>query len=54
MLSRSSKKVVKVPSSKVLEEVVQGELKTLDDSSQIEIKGGEVFFSHVRTGGSSQ
>ena len=48
------KDLVKVPASKVLEEVVHGELKPLDDNATIDIKGCEIFISHVRTGGSSR
>jgi hypothetical protein len=48
------KEIVKVPATKVLEQVVGGEPKLLDDSATIEIKGGEIFFAHVRTGGSSR
>lgn len=47
------KKLVGVDPSRELDEVVHGELKPLDDNARIEIKGGEVFVSHVRTGGSS-
>jgi hypothetical protein len=36
-----------------LDEVVHGEFKALDDNSHIDVKGGEIFVSHVRTGGSS-
>jgi hypothetical protein len=48
------KEIVHVPASKVLEQVIAGELKLLADNETIEIKGGEVFISHVRTGGSSR
>jgi len=47
------KKLVGVDPARELDEVVHGELKPLDDNARIEIKGGEVFVSHVRTGGSS-
>lgn len=47
------KKLVGVDSSKELDEVVHGELKPLDDNQTIHIKGGEVFISHARQGGSS-
>jgi hypothetical protein len=47
------KKLVGVDPSKELDEVVHGELKPLDDSHRIHIKGGEVFISHARQGGSS-
>jgi hypothetical protein len=47
------KKVVGVDPSKELDEVVHGELKPLDDNQEIHIKGGEVFISHARQGGSA-
>jgi hypothetical protein len=47
------KQLVGVDAARELDEVVHGELKPLDDNARIDIKGGEVFVSHVRTGGSS-
>lgn len=47
------KKLVGVDPSKELDEVVHGELKPLDDNQHIHVKGGEVFISHARQGGSS-
>ena len=47
------KDLVGVPSDKELDEVIDGNLTMLDDSASVTIKGGEVFFSHVRRGGSS-
>jgi hypothetical protein len=47
------KREVHVDAEKELEEIVHGELKPLDDAATITIKGGEVFVSHVRRGGSS-
>ena len=47
------KKLLEVDASRALDEVVHGEFKPLDDSARIHIKGGEVFVSHVRDGGSS-
>lgn len=47
------KRLVGVDAARELDEVVHGELKPLDDNAHIHIKGGEVFVSHVRTGGSS-
>lgn len=44
---------VGVPANYELEQVKDGRLTPLDDSSEIEICGGEVFVSHVRRGGSS-
>jgi hypothetical protein len=36
-----------------LDEVIDGIFKPLNDNDEIHIKGGEVFVSHVRQGGSS-
>jgi hypothetical protein len=36
-----------------LEQVIDGKLHPLPDDGSIEIKGGEVFVSHPRSGGSS-
>jgi hypothetical protein len=47
------KKILDVPSDKDLDQVINGDLTTLDDSATVTIAGGEVFFSHVRRGGSS-
>lgn len=47
------KRLVGVDAARELDEVVNGELRPLDDNSRVHIKGGEVFVSHVRTGGSS-
>jgi hypothetical protein len=47
------KNKVGVDPSKELDEVVHGELKPLDDNQKIHIRGGEVFISHARQGGSS-
>jgi hypothetical protein len=47
------KKLVGVDPSKELDEVVHGELKPLDDNQKIHIRGGEVFISHARQGGSA-
>jgi hypothetical protein len=47
------KSLVDVPAEKELDQVINGNLTTLDDSASVTIKGGEVFFSHVRRGGSS-
>ena len=48
------KQLLGVDASKDLDEIVGGELKPLQDTDRITIKGGEVFISHARTGGSSQ
>ena len=47
------KKQVGVDASRALDEVIAGEFKPLDDNQRITIKGGEVFVSHARQGGSS-
>ncbi len=47
------KKVVGVDASRALDEVIGGEFKPLDDNARITIKGGEIFVSHARQGGSS-
>jgi hypothetical protein len=47
------KELIGVPAEKELDQVIEGNLTTLDDSASVTIKGGEVFFSHVRRGGSS-
>ena len=47
------KQLVGVDPARELDEIVHGELKPLDDNARVVIKGGEVFVSHVRTGGSS-
>ena len=36
-----------------LDQVVDGEFQALADDAELHIKGGEVFISHVRQGGSS-
>ena len=43
----------KVPLAYELEELIQGKLQPLPDDGTVEIKGGEQFFSHPRTGSSS-
>jgi len=47
------KVLVGVDPSRALDEVIDGRLKPLRDDQRITIKGGEVFVSHVRHGGSS-
>lgn len=47
------KSVLGVDASQALDEVIGGEFKPLEDSQHITIKGGEVFVSHARHGGSS-
>jgi len=47
------KTLVNVPADKDLDQVIDGNLTTLADTATITINGGEIFFSHVRRGGSS-
>lgn len=47
------KEKVNVNADKQLDQVIGGEFKPLGDQDHIVIKGGEVFVSHVRSGGSS-
>jgi hypothetical protein len=42
-----------VPIDYELDLVVDGQFKHLADDAEIKIKGGEIFISHVRRGGSS-
>jgi hypothetical protein len=42
-----------VDASQALDEVIGGEFKPLEDTQRITIKGGEVFVSHARHGGSA-
>lgn len=47
------KKLGDVPQADELEQLVDGKLKPLPDDATVNIKGGEIFMSHVRSGGSS-
>jgi hypothetical protein len=47
------KEKVGVDATRALDQVINGEFHPLDDDGHIVIKGGEIFVSHVRTGGSS-
>lgn len=47
------KQEVGVDASLAIDQVISGEFKSLNDSDHVHPKGGEVFVSHVRTGGSS-
>lgn len=47
------KKLGEVPVADELEQVVDGKLTPLADDGTVTIKGGEVFMSHARSGGSS-
>ena len=43
-----------VPQADVLEQLIDGKLTPLPDDGAVTIKGGEVFLSHVRDGGSAK
>lgn len=47
------KKLIGVPPSQELEQVIDGQFKLLDNDDRIEIRGGEIFVSHGKGGGSS-
>jgi hypothetical protein len=47
------KSKLNVPADYELDEVINGEFKALNDEAKVDIKGGEVFVSHVRQGASS-
>ena len=47
------KKVGGVPLADELEQLIDGKLNPLPDDGAVTIKGGEIFMSHVRSGGSS-
>lgn len=47
------KRLIGVDASQELDQVVDGQFKPLGDDDRIVIKGGEVFVSHARCGGSS-
>jgi len=47
------KTVGEVPQADELEQVIDGKLTPLRDDESVVIKGGEVFMSHVRDGGSA-
>ena len=47
------KKVGEVPAADELEQLINGKLTPLPDDGAVTIKGGEIFMSHVRSGGSS-
>lgn len=42
-----------IPLADELEELLKGKLEPLPDNGSVDIKGGEKFFSHPRTGSSS-
>ncbi len=47
------KEKIGVEASQELDQVIDGQFQPLGDSERIVIKGGEVFVSHCRGGGSS-
>lgn len=47
------KKLGDVPLGDELEQLIEGKLQPLADDGAVTIKGGEVFMSHARSGGSS-
>ncbi len=47
------KTVGKVPLNHALEQVIDGQIVPLDDNGSVVIKGGEVFLSHIKDGGSA-
>lgn len=47
------KKLGDVPLADELEQVIDGKLTPLPDDGAVTIKGGEIFKSHPRSGGSS-
>ena len=47
------KKLGDVPLADELEQLIDGKLTPLPDDGAVTIKGGEVFVSHVRSGGSA-
>lgn len=42
-----------VPANEILSELKGGKFHDLNDNAHVEIKGGEVFVSHLPSGGSS-
>ncbi len=47
------RKLLDVDPTYAIDEEINGTLTPLDDTRHVTIKGGEVFFAHPRTGGSS-
>lgn len=47
------KKVGEVPLNHELEQIIKGKITPLDDNGFVVIKGGEIFISHPKDGGSS-
>lgn len=47
------KTVGEVPLNHALEQVIDGQIVPLDDNGSVVIKGGEVFISHIKDGGSA-
>lgn len=42
-----------VPLNHMLEQLIDGQLTPLGDNDSVVIKGGEVFISHIKDGGSA-
>ena len=47
------RKIGSVPANEILSELKGGKFHDLNDNAHVEIKGGEVFVSHLPSGGSS-
>lgn len=47
------KKLVGIAENMDVDEVVKGKFEPLSESKKVQIKGGEIFVSHVKTGSSS-
>ena len=47
------KKIGGVSLNHMLEQVINRKLTPLDDNSSVVIKGGEIFVSHIKDGGSA-
>lgn len=47
------KKIGGVSLNHMLEQVIDRKLTPLDDNSSVVIKGGEIFVSHIKDGGSA-
>ncbi len=43
----------KVPLNHALEQIIDGQIVPLEDNGSVVIKGGEVFISHIKDGGSA-
>ena len=47
------KTIGEVPLNYMLEQLIDGKLKELDDNGSVVIKGGEIFISHIKDGASA-